>query len=129
MAIKTQYAVAMINEDPSLNTGVSFSASAQESSILNCCGTTPVGLFLPANWTDCSISFAISKDGVHFYKLANLEGLLYSVAPAIADVQAQPLIPAVFINAIYIKLVCGTPQAQECFVDISLAPIFQGIHN
>lgn len=127
MSLKSQFQVAVVNEI-SNNTTVNIAASSESSTILNCGGTSPTGIILPANFTSCNLTFMVSKtpNGT-FVPLTNFDGSAFALAAAASE--WIPLLPAMFNSVLYLQLSCSVSQTDAVVVDFALAPIYQGIHN
>lgn len=129
MSLKEQFAVAVVNESNISNTGVTFSVGGTTSSYLSCGGTSPTGIYLPASWLACSLSFLVCKtpNGT-FLPLRDFNGNAYAITTT-AGAQCIPLSPSLFNSvALYLKLVSSVAQTGAPVVDFALAPIFQGLH-
>ena len=127
MSVKNQFQVGVVNEINS-NTQVSVALNATSSSILNCGGTAPTGIFLPASFVSCNITFNVCKtpNGT-FVPVTNFDGSTFVVAGT-ASVFI-PLLPAMFNSVLYIQLGFSAMQTTAEIIDFALAPIYQGIHN
>lgn len=127
MSIKSQFQVAVVNEINS-NTQVSVALNATSSSILNCGGTAPTGIFLPSTFVNANITFNVCKtpNGT-FVPVTNFDGTPFVVAGT-ASVYI-PLLPAMFNSVLYIQLGFSAAQTTAEIIDFALAPIFQGVHN
>lgn len=127
MANKSQFQIALINE-VNANTAVTFAAGASVSSIFNCAGVMVAGLYLPSNWTNCNITFKVSKtENGTFVPMSYFDGTAYTVAASAST--NIPIIPALLHSKLFVQLSCSTPQVSACSVDFDLAPIYQGIHS
>ena len=127
MSIKSQFQVAVVSEINE-NTQVTVAAMATTSSILNCGGTAPTGIFLPSAFVSCNITFNVCKTpGGTFLPLTNFDGSAFVVA-GVAN-QYTPLLPAMFNSVVYIQLGFSVAQTDAEIIDFNLAPIYQGIQN
>jgi hypothetical protein len=127
MAIKSQYQVAIVDETDISKTGVTFAASATQSSVINCGPAQLASMFLPSNWTSCNVSFLVCKtpDGT-FVPLTYFDGDAYVVATTAS--KCIPMIPSLFHSQLYVKLSCSAPQVSACTVDFGMVPFYQGLH-
>ncbi len=135
MALKSQYQVAVINNDSpvesgTLQTAVTFGASDTVSSVLNVGATSPTGIYTPDSWLACDLSFEVSKNpNGPFVPLTNFDGTPFVITSS-AGAQCTPLLPSIFNSvALFLKLVSSVPQSGEPVVEFALAPIFQGLHS
>jgi hypothetical protein len=128
MALKSQYQVAVVNEDLVLNaSSVTFAASTTTSSILFCGGTSPGGVILPASWLAGNLSFNVGKFPTGLVPMVNVDGTPFAVVTG-AGAQWVPLQPVMFNGVIYIQAVSSVSQPAMS-VDFSLIPLFSGIKN
>lgn len=125
MATKAQFNVNVVGESNS-NTQVVIAAGQTLSTALSCGGTSPMGIFLPQNWTAGNVGFLVSKDGVNFYTLTNIDGTLYVAASN--TTQFLPLPPFLFSSVLFIKVSCSVAQATSATLDFALAPIYKGLN-
>jgi hypothetical protein len=124
---KHNFRVAVINTTNS-ETQVTVATGATSSSVLECGGAAPVGIFLPASFISCNITFNVCKtpNGT-FLPMTNFDGSTFTVA-AIASTFI-PLLPAMFNSVLFIQLGFSSSQTTAEVIDFALAPIYQGIHN
>ena len=127
MGIKSQYSVAVVNTTDS-DTQVSVVANATTSSVLQCGGAAPTGIFLPSTFVACNITFNVCKTpSGTFVPVTNFDGSAFTTAGS-ASVFI-PLLPAMFNSVLYIQLGFSVAQTTAEIIDFSLAPIFQGLHS
>ena len=132
MAHKFQYQVAVVNTPLATigtdQTAVTFSSNTTSTTLI-CGGTTPSALIIPSSFLAGTIAFNVSRDGVNFYTLTNFDGSAFTVAAAGGATQWIPLQPSQFCGVLFMQLVSSVSQTGSPTVDVSLIPIFSGIHN
>ena len=126
MGNKSDYKVAVVNTTNS-DSQVTVAASATTSSILNCGGTSPAGLWLPSTFVNCNITINVCKTpGGIFVPITNFDGSAFVIAATASSY--VPLLPAMFNSIVYLQLGFSAAQTTAEIIDIGLIPIFQGIH-
>lgn len=128
MALKSQYQVAVVNENNLANTAVTIAASGTVSSVLNCGGTSPAAIIIPPGFTSANISFQVCKtpNGT-FLPLTNFDGSAFAIAAVASEV--IPLQPAMFNSILFLQVVSSVTQSSAVVLDFNLVPIYQGIHS
>jgi hypothetical protein len=92
-------------KDPLFQTPLSIPNGVALSSVLDCLGVMPVGIFLPSAWTTAQVSFQVSPDNSNWYNLYDKIGeVLY---PAAAS-EYLALDPTQFAGARYLRVRSGT---------------------
>jgi len=128
MALKKQYQVAVVNDSNTTTTSVVFTGTT--SSILDCGGTSPTGILLPANWLLSTLTFNVGKFSSSLVPLSVFDNgtVSYSIATP-AGAVFIPLNPAMFNSVLFLQLVSSVNQTNSPTVDFMLSPVFQGVHN
>lgn len=101
---------------------VVIEAAGTLSTSLNLIGSTILGFYFPAGFTESDITFQASKDGETFYEMK--DG--YSGNPInISEVAASyaRVLPADFVGVNIIRLVCATPQVSRVEISVACGPI------
>lgn len=126
MALKSQYQIAIVNQEPKQT--VSFLAGQDTSEELNCGGTAPIAIDFPSNFTACEVTFMVRNyPNDDLKELTNFDGSAYAIA---ADaLKRVPLQASQFCSVIYVQLLCSVAQAEDCAAEFVLGPLFQGIHG
>ena len=126
MGQKEDYKVAVVNTTNS-DSQFTVAAGATVSSILECGGTAPAGLFLPSAFVSCNITIKVCKTpSGTFVPLTNFDGSAFSIAANPSTF--TPLLPAMFNSVLYMQLSFDQTQTTAEIIDTALIPIFQGIH-
>lgn len=98
---------------------VTIANTAQQSSIINCFGGTPLKLFIPAAFTTCDITYLCSNDGLTFSNaLKDMDGTAITTAGVVAG-DCINLDAAVIAGVQYLQLNCSNPQGAARTITIT----------
>lgn len=128
MALKKQYQVAVVNDSNTSTTSVVFTGTT--STILDCGGTSPTAILLPANWLASTITFKVGKFPTNMLSLSVFDSGLASYSiPTANGAIFIPLNPAMFNSVLFVQLISSVAQTNSPTVDFMLSPLYQGLHN
>lgn len=110
-------------------TVMTITAGGTTSTVLNCGGTTPTGLFFPTNWTPCDITFMVGRTPAGMVPVGNFDASALTLSIP-ANGLYLPMLPSMFNGINLLQIVCsGATQASTVQIDVALSPIFQGVHG
>lgn len=125
MANATDYKVALV--DNISQSQMTFASGSTTSSILTCARVAPVMLHFPSTFTSGNITFLHSRTPTGtFDPITNTDGSAFAIA--VTASMWLPLLPSMFNGVFYLQLSCSASQSSASVIDVSLAPLYQGIH-
>lgn len=101
---------------------------------LDCLGTMPSGLVIPAAWTSCTLTFQglpyivspLTKNTVanaDLVAICDETGTAFSIAVTAGGIYL-PLSPSIFNAVRYLNVTCSVAQAAARQISVSLVPIW-----
>lgn len=99
-----------------------ISAAGTKSAEVNLCGTTLVGMYIPASFQGTSVSFEAAKGtGGTFVPVK--DGAGNSVTKTVAASQFIKLDPADFVGINFLKIVSNATEDAQRVIDLAARPL------
>ncbi len=111
---------------------VTIAAGQSASSTIECYGMSVFGLYLPFNWTSCTVSFQIGRPDspTSLFWAGDYDGTEYQVDTSTMTLPGRvPLVPGCFHEMTSFRIICHTNQSLAVTVFLGMTPLYQGVHG